>query len=196
MNQPKISWNRIAQAINYYTIKKYEYIEVPWMVDEETINITKPPQARLFDSFLGNLVASGEQSFLAIREDLCPGRKYQCVTPCFRDEKYDELHLPYFVKCELIHVLWKTDDADQALELMIRDAWNFITGITYTCTEVVKTDIGKDILTAGIEVGSYGYREHEGFRWIYGTGLAEPRMSQAVSKWEKDSNEELEQLMR
>jgi hypothetical protein len=30
-----------------------------------------------------------------------------------------------------------------------------------------------------IEIGSYGMREYENFKWIYGTGMAEPRFSKA-----------------
>ena len=34
----------------------------------------------------------------------------------------------------------------------------------------------------GIELGSYGIREFAGFRWIYGTGVAEPRLSLCIAR--------------
>lgn len=169
-----MNWERIANSIKYYTSLNYEYVEVPWMVTESIVSITKPPNSRIFKTFNGCLVASGEQSFLEIRHDLCPAKSYQCVTPCFRDEKYDELHLPYFMKNELIHVLWKRENPEHALDKMIRDALGF-----FLHGKIVKTEFGFDIEIEGIEVGSFGIREHEGFRWVYGTGCAEPRLSQA-----------------
>jgi len=45
----------------------------------------------------------------------------------------------------------------------------------------LSVDIGSDIL----ELGSYGFREYEGFFWIFGTGLAEPRFSSAINAWER-----------
>ena len=44
----------------------------------------------------------------------------------------------------------------------------------------ISTDEGYDIVLNGIEVGSYGIRQHENLRWIYGTGIAEPRFSTAL----------------
>ena len=39
-----------------------------------------------------------------------------------------------------------------------------------------------DISLNGIEVGSYGYRTYAGHHWIFGTGLALPRMTIALEK--------------
>jgi len=38
-----------------------------------------------------------------------------------------------------------------------------------------------DIVTvnSNIELGSYGIGSYENYKWVYGTGLAEPRLSQA-----------------
>ena len=43
-----------------------------------------------------------------------------------------------------------------------------------------------DITADGIELGSYGVRECEFVRWIYGTGLAEPRFSTLLKTQEKN----------
>jgi hypothetical protein len=42
---------------------------------------------------------------------------------------------------------------------------------------VQPTDDCMDLTINGIEVGSYGKREFKNIKWIYGTGLAEPRFS-------------------
>lgn len=199
-----INYKYIAEAVEHYKRKGYEYIEVPWMVTRTPLDVTRPPQARPFKVVIGNepdiepmlyLVASGEQSFLYIRKDLCPGRKYITVTPCFRDEPVtDEIHHLDFMKAELIVPVWKTDDPKSILDDMVSDAWNFFRH--YTHAETVKTEEGIDITVGGIEVGSYGIREHNGFRWVYGTGVAEPRFSYARAKYEKVIEDEIVELTR
>jgi hypothetical protein len=178
-----IDYSKIASAVTYYEAKGYKQIEVPWIVSLDTMLATRPKGARLFSTFAGELVASGEQSFIEIRDSLKPG-KYQCVTPCFRDEPVkDELHRQYFIKNELIWVLNSYEFSQPHLESVIQDALNFFK--QYGTAEVVDAPIfnahyNKDIELNGIEVGSYGFRIHEGFHWIYGTGCAEPRLTMAM----------------
>lgn len=184
-----IDYSKIASAVDWYRQKGYRYIEVPWLVDIDTMLITRPPGARLFSTFAGELVASGEQSFLNIRHQLKPG-KYQCVTPCFRDEEvYDKYHQQYFIKNELILVPGYGDfgPTSNLLEEMIDDALAFFKGYADSSSYpyVIDTPLGnsivnKDIKISGIEVGSYGIRNVPGFTWIYGTGCAEPRFTQAL----------------
>ena len=51
----------------------------------------------------------------------------------------------------------------------------------YLPTRSIFTDDGSDLITmAGVELGSYGRRNHGGLNWVYGTGVAEPRLSQCV----------------
>lgn len=168
----------ISNAISFYASIGYEQIDAPWLVSEEALDITTPKWARKFKVHGGCLVASGEQSFLEIRKGLKPGT-YQCTTPCFRDElKKDKLHLPYFMKVELIRVLSPSKPGD--FSSLMANAKEFFG--TYAKPEQIKTDIGMDLEIAGIEVGSYGFREHDDFKWIYGTGCAEPRLSQAMAR--------------
>lgn len=173
-----INYEFIASAVNYYSRLGYEYIEVPWLVSWDAINITRPPHAQPYQTFSGNLVASGEQSFLEIRNKLEVGKRYQCVTPCFRDENYDDLHKEWFIKNELIWVV--NHDLPEYFMMCLEDAKSFFS--SYGKVEIVDTDIGKDLFINGIEVGSYGYRGYEKFRWVYGTGVAEPRLSQALNR--------------
>ena len=70
------------------------------------------------------------------------------------------------------------------LSNMIDSAMNFYKTIVPnpTLLEVFKTSIGFDIHYydkngLAVELGSYGIRECEFLKWIYGTGCAEPRLS-------------------
>jgi hypothetical protein len=56
--------------------------------------------------------------------------------------------------------------------------------------ETKKTNIGYDIVYRGMELGSYGIREDQftNFKWIYGTGCAEPRLSK-LTEFYKDRDE-------
>lgn len=134
-------------------------------------------------------VASAEQSFLQMKmDDPNFGGKLVTMTPCFRNEPVlDELHHPYFMKVELIN--WdKTGRED--MDKMIADA-RLLFEERLWVDVVHNTDpdplgvVAYDIVTTktGIELGSYGIRTHPRIgRWLYGTGLAEPRYSQAVEK--------------
>lgn len=162
----------------HYQMSGYKPIEAPWIVGQEAYDATKPSDVRDFATIGGNLVASGEQSFLQLMLDgVMPG-KAQCITPCFRDEAYDEIHLPYFLKLELIDTINVTE---ASLKIVIEDALGFFRA--YLSVELVDMGDGSfDIVASknGIELGSYGIRHYKHFSWVYGTGLAEPRLSQAM----------------
>lgn len=176
-----INYAKIAKAIEYYNLQGYEYIEVPWIVGKDAIDVTKPQESRYFETTFGHLVGSGEQSFLQIYNQLLSGRKYQCVTPCFRDEVNDDLHKMWFIKLELIQVLEKGQDFANMLQNVINDAWNFFNQFANEKQMQKTKQIDNiDIEINGIEVGSYGIRKHQNYSWIYGTGLAEPRFSTAI----------------
>lgn len=171
-----IDYLKLATALNFYKQRGFKQVEAPWIISNTAMYITAPSRESVVHAEeFGPLVASGEQSFLqmVIRKDLQPGRYVAC-TPCFRNEPViDELHHDYFMKVEL----FVNDVVDQwQLMKIICDAHEFFN--TYTDSEVVKTDIGYDIMSKGIELGSYGIREHKlTGPWIYGTGCAEPRLS-------------------
>ncbi len=174
-----IDYGRLANAKEFYSTVGYEFIHLPWVVDVDIANITKPSELRNFYVKEDVLVASGEQSFLqlSLKENLEPGI-YQGVTPCFRDEgTIDRLHQPYFIKLELFQSI---DVNMENLGRMINDAQSFFSIYAIDTVKTI-TDDGFDINTKnGIELGSYGIREVNGFKWIYGTGLAEPRLTNAL----------------
>lgn len=165
-----IDYKKLANAQEFYLRRGFGYMEVPWIIDEVTDAITRPGFILGIETnYGGNLVASGEQSFLQISSEL-PGGKYQTITPCFRrEEREDNLHHKWFMKNELIMV------GVGSVDEMINEAKLFFQ--SYLPIDIVKTDIGWDIESGGYELGSYGEREYEGFKWIYGTGCAEPRLS-------------------
>lgn len=173
-----IDYKNIHDSTLFYADRGYKRIEAPWTVSKYISDITKPNDK--VDYRLQHnkkvLVASGEQSFLYLYlKSFLPHGKFQTVTPCFRDELFDLTHTKYFMKNELI----MTEDVKyDSMMKMIDDCYNFFsTKLNRTHLEKVKTDEGYDITYMGIEIGSYGIRECEFLKYIYGTGCAEPRLS-------------------
>lgn len=180
-----ISWGLFPLAINEYAKFGYTYIHVPWIIDEESTMATMPPQGKPFivnsNGPLKYLAGSAEQSFLylALRNELAPG-KYMALTPCFRDDKEDDLHQKYFMKLELIDV--SKNHYPSAIINMINDARYVLSQFSRKALVIQPTDDGSDLTLNGIEIGSYGRRAYKDINWIYGTGLAEPRFSIANQK--------------
>ncbi|MDX1535531.1 MAG: hypothetical protein R3346_02110 [Candidatus Spechtbacterales bacterium] len=182
----RIGYRLIGEAIEYYKELGYEYISVPWAVPKHVVDITAPSEAELFPLKDKYLLASGEQSFIYLMQQgkLEHGKKYLCVTPCFRDEEeYNEYTRLYFIKLELIIV--GSDNPDD-VEGVFSDASGYFQRYLPERIERLITDEGVDIMYNGIELGSYGTRKHESTGpWVYGTGVAEPRFSQVLSKTPK-----------
>ncbi len=184
-----INYAIINESIEYYNIHGFKRIESPWTVSPAISNITKPPGACDFSIVEKNkvLVASGEQSFLYLyNKGFIPKGSYQTVTPCFRDEPFDSLHTKYFIKNELI----KTDDVTpNTLQNLIITAAGFFNKYFDADVDVVSMlDGSYDISYKGIELGSYGIRNCDFLTWIYGTGVAEPRLSMVLEKYGLSQN--------
>lgn len=178
MEEGKINWRRLMSAITYYTACGYKFIDLDWCVDPETSAITKPFYKKDFFVYDKALVASGEQSFLQmiIDEKLAPG-KYCGITPCFRDEIPDELHSNYFMKVELIDTLHPNKGG---LDSMISCAKLFFKDFIKIKTIEIGDELYDIESYSGIELGSYGTRQYKNIKWVFGTGLAEPRLSIAL----------------
>ena len=163
------------------------------MVDNDVLAITCPPDRKGLEFKGRKVVASAEQSYLQLmKEGKLPEGKYVATTPCFRDEPtVDELHQFYFLKTELIEVGYHSaTPPDENLENMIHDAVSFFE--QFLSVRVERTAIGKDIVDVerGVELGSYGIRTHQfspdcTAQWIYGTGVALPRLSYVLSTQKK-----------
>lgn len=179
---PTINYTRINDALCFYTQHGFAYKETPWIVSFGAYSATRPPTRPDFYTLGGYLVASGEQGFI---EELLSGKrltKHVTVTPCFREEEcLDEIHYRYFMKVELIDM----NASIKNLKDMISLATHFFS--KERRVEVIQTDTRGEMFdiidsVTGIELGSYGIRTVKNIRFIYGTGLAEPRYSVVTTK--------------
>lgn len=194
-----ISWRLVSDAVRHYTGFGYRYVEVPWIVRKEPVLATLPEGRQAFETVGGVLVGSAEQSFIQMMQDgeLPPGR-YAAASPCFRDED-DPTHQTTFFKVELIHVLDGPPRADQVVDphvermsnlvnsMAVHARWFFRSVAVGWDFRMVRTLEGLDIELNGLELGSYGYRSFQGHHWIYGTGVAEPRLSMALAGKDRSS---------
>lgn len=186
-----ISWRDVAKAISIYEADGFRYVEVPWYVSDLSVNVTLPRGVKALrcvrpsDSPLRippildlPLVGSAEQSFIemALHGELDPG-KYVAASPCFRDDKPDNLHQKTFFKVELIEIT-SARPSKAAVRAMAEIALSFYHMLEGgEAAEIVETPEGLDISLRGVELGSYGRRSLYGLNWVYGTGFAEPRFS-------------------
>lgn len=169
----------VAAAQKHYAGRGYEDIPVPWVISRQAMDSTLPSDKVPYETFGGYLVGSAEQSFIEL---LLSGEtlgRVQATTPCFRDEAHDGLHSPYFLKTELFDgALPLTEESVLAVA---EDA-----GVFFENYIPVKLErqgpLAWDLVHAetGVEVGSYGVREVAGHSWIYGTGVALPRLQQTM----------------
>ncbi len=187
-----IDYRKIAHCIQYYTNLGYQYTEVPWTVDPKIHKITSPPDRFTYhvikeDESTECLVASGEQSFLELilSGKISNNQPYICTTPCFRQEPaYDIFHRGHFIKSELFIAHTNISTTNKTLHNMLHTALDFFSSCV-KC-EVIKTEESEtshDIVTSvgQIELGSYGIRTFKNTTWVYGTALAEPRLSTAIN---------------
>lgn len=185
-----IDYGRIDRSIDYYSGIGFTRIESPWTVTEEVSGITRPPGAKDW-KIIGKekvLVASGEQSFLYLYlKGFLPKGCFQTVTPCFRDEPFDNTHSKYFIKNELICTDTVTE---RRLEDLVQTCFDFFEKeLGYSPDlKIIRTESGYDINWRDIELGSYGIRGCNFIDWIYATGLAEPRASMAKYIITKEQN--------
>ncbi|USN16290.1 hypothetical protein PAPPERLAPAPP_05520 [Brevundimonas phage vB_BpoS-Papperlapapp] len=181
---PRIDYALLGAAVAFYEREGYRYVETPWAVSKDTIDITCPnPAFAARVDGLGYLVGSSEQSFLHLDKDgaIGHGRMVAC-TPCFRlGDAEDDLHFPTFMKVELYDNTYADDTGWKA---MLADAYELALrlGAPKAALSQEKTDEGRDLLLAGIEIGSYGLRRHGDHIWSYGTGLTLPRFTQALDR--------------
>lgn len=184
-----IDYKKLSAAIDYYENKGFELIDVPWCVQPEADAFTRPELAEQIKTRLGVHIGSGEQGFIDMMLDgLMPIGKYMTVTPCFRHEKeYSELTRPWFLKLELID--YKPKDMYKSLIEITNASYEFFK--IFIEPDVIATNLWEfDIISKenNIELGSYGVRKMDQREWVYGTGLAEPRLSTTIdiikrNKW-------------
>ena len=162
----------LYRALNYYKSIGYEMLSVPYLVDEDIVNITLP-KGRLAKEHNGLFyVGSAEQSaYQLFKSGDLNSEKFMMITPCQRyEEILDDSHLEIFLKIELMST---GGDYDK----IIVDVLSFYDNDK--CV-VINTEKGKDIEINRVEVGSFGSREFLGNKFSFGTGLALPRYTQSL----------------
>lgn len=181
-----INYGIIDDSIEFYQQRGFKRIESPWTVTPAISGITKPPGAKDFVIQDRNkvLVASAEQSFLYLyNKGFLPNGMFQSVTPCFRDEPFTSLHTKYFIKNELIYTGFDEEESESELQLVIDAAAAFFARWNVK-TKMIKTgEDSYDLYHEEVELGSYGIRKCDYLTWIYGTGVAEPRLTRTIKKY-------------
>jgi hypothetical protein len=191
-----MNYKLLSDAIDFYRNRGYYYVpEAPWLIDKPAYYATKPgnvPDVKISvdDKFF---CASGEQSFLQMLFNDQPIKKAVCVTPCIRNEPQDEWHKLFFMKVELINA----DEPTRAnLYALVHDAMAFFEQHV-SVKLVTKDKDGRECHDGQFidivekysrkELGSYGIRHavhpdgvSSDVSWIYGTGCAEPQLSQVI----------------
>lgn len=184
-----IDYNIIAKSTEYYSSKGFARIESPWTVTRAVSEITKPKDAEEFALLHDDgkvLVASGEQSYLYLYlKGFLPKGCFQTVTPCFRNDSFDQLHTKYFIKNELIDTANVNEDRLMEIVLLAKGFFaNYFPEKELMIQGDGITALGYDIVYRGIELGSYGIRSCDYLEWIYATGVAEPRLSATRQKFD------------
>lgn len=179
-----INYKIIDDSIIHYESAGFKRIESPWTVSREILDLTKPVDKIPYQLEHNKkcLVGSGEQSFLYLYlKGFLPYGRFQTVTPCFRDEEFGFLHTKYFMKNELIITDIIHGDT---VGKMVNNAIDFLSKyLDKDNLRIVSTEEGYDILYKQDELGSYGIRKSDFLVWIYGTGVAEPRLSMIMNKY-------------
>lgn len=180
-----IDLSLLDKAVQFYKDIGCLPAEVPYLVDSDIMAFTCPPgvvDRRLTHSDGKQYVASAEQSFLQMeKEGKLEGFRgaLMALTPCYRDEAIlDDVHFNIFLKLEIFDYGAEADE--EVLFWAIRMK-RFFDQFSVT-THITKTEIGLDVISeGGLELGSFGCRvSPRGVKYIYATGLAEPRASIAI----------------
>lgn len=169
---------------------------------------TFPDLSRMTKTPNGWMVASAEQGFIQLFFDgkVKQDTRYVSVSPCVRACENDKLHFPVFMKVELS--LWTKSEEKAHLEAQtfLKSAKRLLEhrltvesrGSIFLKAVSAPSKYGienTDLMLDGIELGSYGYRRLVGGNYIvYGTGLAEPRTTQALAI-QKKKNEPLPEMV-
>lgn len=182
---------RLARCLAYWQREGCQYVALPWLAPARYTDATKPPCVSTPDLVTpyGNLLASGEQAFLMLADQgRLQGSRFVGWTPCFREEAFDETHHFYFTKVE-VFVRCSSEQAMPTLLELVAHARAWLRsevlhagGDLQDLSTVCVAPDQFDLELRGVEVGSYGIRQFAGFCYVYGTGCAEPRFTQALRR--------------
>lgn len=187
------SWKRLAQAVEFYVDRGYEYVEAPWDVHPAIMAMTcpSPERASTLEPGFRDLIGSAEQSLLGMEIDVLGTGRYVALTPCFRlaDQDLGPYHHGYFMKVELYATGPHLRTVVHRMAMDAKALFKHLGAedrIKITHPKIAGESDSMDIEWRGVELGSYGIRTvyHPGLKedhtWAYGTGLAEPRFTQVM----------------
>ena len=188
-NPELINYDILHKAIKYFGKHGFQQIEVPWRVSKEAIEGTfnSDNSFTTEDKFL---IGSAEQGFLELKlKNKLHHNQLMSVSPCFRNETEDYFHQQEFLKLELIYFSNHPINQEDIQYIAFRRfVINFIIKklkIKYGEIVIMQTKDkssiwSEDILINGIEYGSYGIRKFQDSYYVYGTGVALPRVSKII----------------
>lgn len=163
--------DKFINAVNHYKKRGYVPIQLPYYASNAAIDITIPKDRVSLPHGLDNgYVGSAEQSFIDRILQKAPLRGcFMAFTPCYRDEEeISTVTQLIFSKLELYSTKKSPTD-------ICTDVISFI-GTHYNKEiNIVKTDIGIDLVYNDVEIGSFGDRTINGITYCYGTGITFPR---------------------
>ncbi len=185
MDNYPIDWQLLGNALHFFQKNGYRYVEVPWVVHESIVQLTLPEGASPFKvENVGSLIGSAEQGFLSLRiENKLEAGKYVSCSPCFRNEPHlDKYHQTQFMKVELYDDKNVSEDTKWDMMENVEDFLAEYSEINLSNLKLSHSKNETDIELNGIEIGSYGIRTIKDHSWVYGTGLALPRLSLAIDR--------------
>lgn len=193
-----INYKSLIDARNFYERNGYIYIESPWVVPADVMNITRPSDVAAIKK--ESFVASGEQSLLQmILKSKLPEGLWQTITPCYRPQdgvNDDDLHFSQFYKLELMWYKGNVEPSHELVSIVSGMVLDYLANYDLECRVSSVSDVERagcetinpvdiEVKVNGkwIEFGSYGIRFSEkiGY-WVFGTGLPEPRFSYLVNR--------------
>lgn len=193
MDKSIISTKILIDALNYYQSKGFQPIDVPMVVDSASARlITAPDKPFLYHNDYQVYIGSAEQGFIQLYKDNeLPQGKFMAVTPCYRYETHYDAQTYYmFMELKLIHIGDNLTSQDR--NNMINICQSFFKCYHQNITidyETLSSSIDifieyDDNMYSGTKIGSYGMRYMpDGMPYIYGTGVAFPRIGTKKSSF-------------
>lgn len=182
---------RLGQVMMLWQGAGAKLTPLPWTASQEAVDATRPPERAAntdIQTPFGFLVASGEQAFMDMAQTLQEKQIHIGWTPCFRHEPtFDPTHHYYFLKAEAFIRCCASQsslEVDRVRNIAMLGFESLLRLPNQTARlEFRQTGpVAYDIECNGIEVGSYGVRTYKGHTYVFGTALAEPRWSEALTK--------------
>ncbi len=191
MNPQDIDYTLIGKACQYLNDETlFSYVEAPWIVSRGVASLTCPHDHPVMLADKTCPVGSAEQGLidLLVKGQLDINVSLYAVGPCFRDDEIDELHQRTFMKIELFKTMsvstFTPDDVHYVRKTAFR-LWQRLFPATHHLYSMRTDTTGEnayDLMINGIEVGSYGVRFIGNQACVYGTALALPRATIALSR--------------